>query len=145
MKTYLLEVGPNREDLVDQIFNGDDTILAETLLDELIVGQRDALAVNLSISTLIYELTNALEVRFTVGNPRLNNAKHFESGFGEADEDAVVNLEETKELEDLAGLGGDLIDTIFIMRVNSKFSENPWGDTDPLIRTTKTSLAWAGT
>lgn len=133
---------------MDQIFNGDDTIFAKILLDELVISQRDALAVDLSVSTLVYKLTNALEIRFTVSDPRLDNAKHFESGLGEADKDAVVNLEKTKQLENLAGLGRDLIDTVFITRVNSKVPGEPsegGGNTDPLIRTTKTSLAWAGT
>lgn len=126
---------------MDQILNGDDTILAQIFLDELVVGQRDALAVDLSVTTLIYELTNALEVRLTIGDPRLNDAKHLESGLGEADKDAVVNLEETKELENFARLGGDLVDTVFTTRVSLGFLEL-WGEnTDPLIRTTKTSLA----
>lgn len=110
---------------MDQIFNRNDTIFAKTLLDELVVSQRDALAVNLSVSTLVYKLTNAFEVRFTISDPRLDNAKHFESGLGEADEDPVVNLEKTKELENLAGLGGDLIDTVFITWVNSKVLGEP--------------------
>lgn len=131
---------------MDQIFNGYDTIFAKTLLDELVVSQRDALAVDFSVSTLVYKLANALEVRFTISDPWLDNTKHFESGLGEADEDPVVNLEKTKELENLAGLGGDLIDTVFITRVSSKgFREPKEGDTNPLIRTTKTSFAWAGT
>lgn len=98
---------------MDQIFNRDDTIFAKVFLDKLVVGQWDALTIDLSISTLVYEFTNALEVRLTIGNPRLDDAKHLESGFGEANKDAVVNLEETKELKNLARLGGDLVDTGF--------------------------------
>lgn len=98
---------------MDQIFNRDDTIFAKAFLDELVVGQRDALTIDLSVSTLVYELTNALEVRLTIGDPRLDDAKHLESSLGEANKDAVVNLEETKELENFARLGGDLVDTGF--------------------------------
>lgn len=98
---------------MDQIFNRDDTIFAKAFLDELVVGQRDALTIDLSVSTLVYELTNALEVRLAVGDPRLDYTKHLESGLGEANKDAVVNLEETKELENLARLGGNLVDTGF--------------------------------
>lgn len=98
---------------MNQIFNGDDTILAQIFLNEFVVGQRDALAGDLSVSALVYKLTNALEVRFTIGDPRLDDAKHLESGLSKADKDAVVNLEETKELENFARLGGDLVDTVF--------------------------------
>lgn len=41
----------------------------------------------------------------------LDKTEHLLGGLGNLDEDAVVNLEETEELEDFAGLGGDLIDT----------------------------------
>lgn len=97
---------------MNQIFNGDDTILAQIFLNEFVVSQRDALASDLSVSALVYELTNALEVRFTIGDPRLDDAKHLESGLSKADKDAIVNLEETKELENFARLGGDLVDTV---------------------------------
>jgi hypothetical protein len=36
----LLEVGADSENLVDEILNGDDTILTEGLLNELVVGLR---------------------------------------------------------------------------------------------------------
>jgi hypothetical protein len=48
----LLEVGANGVDLVDQILHTDHAILLEVLLNDLVVSQRDALLINLSISTL---------------------------------------------------------------------------------------------
>lgn len=99
---------------MDQVLNGDDTIFAKALLNELVIGQWDALAVDLSVSALVHEFTNALEVRLTIGDPRLNNAKHLEGSLGEANEDTVVDLEETKELENLAGFGGNLVDTFLL-------------------------------
>jgi hypothetical protein len=33
-------------------------------------------------------------------------------GLGQPDEDTVVNLEKSEELEDLARLGGNLVDTV---------------------------------
>jgi len=108
----LLEVGSNSEDFVDQILDRNDTILAKALLDELVVGQGDALAVDLAVSALVDELADGLEVRLSVGDPWLDDAKHLKGGLGKAHKDTVVDLKETEELEDLTGLGGDLVDTL---------------------------------
>jgi hypothetical protein len=108
----LLEVGANIDDLVDEILHADDAVLAEVLLDDGVVGESDALAVDLAISALVDELLDALEVGVTIGDPRLDNLDHLGGGLGDTDEDTVVDLEETEELEDLARLGGDLVDTL---------------------------------
>ena len=108
----LLEVGADRVDLVDEILHADDAVLAEVLLDDGVVGEGDALLVNLAVSALVNELTDALEVGVTIGDPRLDDLDHLGSGLGDADEDTVVDLEETEELQDLAGLGRNLVDTL---------------------------------
>jgi len=108
----LLEVGADGEDLVDEILHADDAILAEVFLNDGVVGESDALLVDLAVSALVDELTDALEVGVTVGNPRLDDLDHLGGGLGDADEDTVVDLEQTEELEDLAGLGGNLVDTL---------------------------------
>lgn len=46
-----------------------------------------------------------------VGNVGLNETEHLLSRLGDLDEDTVVDLEEAEELEDFAGLGGNLVDT----------------------------------
>lgn len=107
----LLEVGADGVDLVDEILHTDNAVLAEVLLDDGVVGQGDALLVDLSVSTLVDELLDALQVGVTVGNPRLNNLDHLGHGLGDADKDTVVDLEQTQQLENLAGLGGNLVDT----------------------------------
>ena len=108
----LLEVGANSEDLVDQILNADNAILAEAALNESIVGESNALLVNLSISTLVDELADCLQVGVSVGNPWLDDLQHLKCGLGHANEDTVVDLEKTKELENLSGLWCNLVDTV---------------------------------
>lgn len=97
---------------MDKILNADNAVLAEVLLDDGIVGQGNALLVDLAISTLVDELLDALEVGVTVGNPRLDNLDHLSGSLGHTDEDTVVDLEKTEKLEDLARLGGNLVDTL---------------------------------
>jgi hypothetical protein len=107
----LLEVGTNGEDLVDQVLHADNAILAEVLLDDGVVGESNALLVDLSVSTLVDELANGLEVGVSVGDPWLDDLEHFKGSLGHANKDTVVDLEKTEELEDLAGLWCDLVDT----------------------------------
>lgn len=112
----LLEVGANGVDLVDQILNTDDAVLAEVLLDDLVVGDGNALLVDLSVTALVDELTDALEVGVTVGDVGVDYGQHLLGSLGKANEGAVVDLEQTEELQDLAGLGRDLVDTVGIVR-----------------------------
>ena len=108
----LLEVGANGVDLVDEILNADDAVLAKVLLNDGVVGKSNALLVDLAVTALVDELLDALEVGVTVSNPGLDDLDHLSSRLGDTDEDTVVDLEETEELEDLAGLGGHLVDTV---------------------------------
>jgi hypothetical protein len=97
---------------VDEILHADDTELAKDLLDNGVIGERDALLVDSSVSTLVDEFTDGLQVRGTVGDVGLNQLKHLSGSVGETEEDTVVDLEKTEQLEDLAGLGSDVVDTL---------------------------------
>lgn len=108
----LLEVGANGEDLVDEILHADNAVLAKVLLNDGVVGKGDALLVDLSVTALVDELPDGLEVGVAVGNPGLDNLQHLSGGLGDTDEDTVVDLEKAEKLKDLAGLGGDLVDTL---------------------------------
>ena len=76
----LLEVGADGEDLVDEILDGEDVVLAQGLLDDVVVGERDTLLVDLSVTTLVDEFTNGLEVRLAVGKNQ-NLARILDRGF----------------------------------------------------------------
>ena len=107
----LLEVWTDSEDLVDKILDTDDTKLAEGSLNKGVVGESNALLVDLSVSTLVDELADGLEVWVAVGDPWLDNLEHLKGGLSQTDKDTIVDLEETEELEDLAWLWCDLVDT----------------------------------
>ena len=97
---------------MDKILHADDTELAKDLLDNSVIGERDALLVDSSVSTLVDEFTDGLQVRGTVGDVGLDQLKHLSGSVGETKEDTVVDLEKTEQLEDLAGLGSDVVDTL---------------------------------
>ena len=58
----LLEVGAGGEDLVDEIFDREDVVLAKCLLDDLIVRERDTLLIDFAVATLVDELTDRFQV-----------------------------------------------------------------------------------
>lgn len=111
----LLEVGANGVDLVDKILHADNAVLAEVLLNDLVVGEGNTLLVDLSVTALVDELTDGLEVGVTVGNVGVDDGQHLLGSLGKTDEGTVVDLEQTEQLEDLAGLGRDLVDTIKLL------------------------------
>ena len=139
----LLEVRPHGHDLVHQILHADDAELAQVLLDDLVVGQRDALLVDLSISALVDEVADGLDAGVAVGDVGFDYFEHFGCGLCEFDEDAVVDLEETEELHDLARFRGHLVDTEDSL-LERETERGQW-EAYPLMRTTKTSLGSPGT
>jgi len=108
----LLKVWSDGGNLVDQVFHADDTEFAQVVFDQLVVSEWNALLVDLAIAALVDELTDGLEIRVAVGDVRVDDGEHFLCGFGQADEDAVIDLQETEELEDLAWFWCDLGDTL---------------------------------
>lgn len=107
----LLEVGANGENFVDQVLHAHDAILAQVVLDELVVGKSNSLLVDLAITALVDELSDGLEVGITIGNVWVDNGEHLLGSLGQPDKDAVVDLEKSEQLEDLARFGGNLVDT----------------------------------
>lgn len=108
----LLEVGTASGNLVDEVLKTDDTVLAELLLNDGVVGDGDSLAVNLGVASLVDKLSDSLEVNLTVGDVRVDKVKHLLGSLGDTNEDTVVDLKESEKLEDLLGLGGNLGDTL---------------------------------
>ena len=51
----LLEVRAHSVDLVDEILEGTDIVLAETLFDKSVVSERDSLLVDFAIASLVDE------------------------------------------------------------------------------------------
>lgn len=108
----LLEVGADGVDLVDQVLHADNAVLAEVLLDDGVVSERDALLVGLGVTALVDELADGLQVGVTVGDEGLDDLEHLRGGLGQTNEDTVVDLKKTEELQGLALLGVNLVDTL---------------------------------
>lgn len=72
--------------------------------------------VDLAIAALVDELPDGLEVRISISDPGLDNLEHLKCGLGQTDEDTIVDLEKTKELENLARLRRNLVDTVTVKK-----------------------------
>ena len=72
---YLLEVGANSDDLVDEILNGEDVVLAESFLDDSVVGKGNTLLVDLAVTALVDKFADGLEVGLA-GKKKKQSAPH---------------------------------------------------------------------
>lgn len=107
----LLEVGTAGDDLVDQVLNAGDASLAEGVLNNLVVSQRNSGTVDLAVPSLVDQLGDVLLGKVPIDDERLDSSEHVGGGLVELDEDSVVELSESEELHDLLAGGRELVDT----------------------------------
>ena len=96
---------------MDEVLNAVDTLAGELTGNDRVVGEGESLLVDLTVTSLVDELGDGGSGRETVSDERLDNTDHVPGGLVELDEDGVVELSQSKELEDLLRLGGKLVDT----------------------------------
>merc|ERR1719266_885370 len=111
MSLEVIGVGSNSEYLVDEILNADDTHLAQLVLDDVVGGDWSSVPIDLDKSTFVDEITNSLQVGGPVGDVGLADPEHVLGGLVHLDEDSVVDLPQSEQLQDLLDLGRDLVDT----------------------------------
>ena len=100
-------MGADSEDLVDHILNTVQAELTQTSGDNVVGRQGNALAADLAVSSLVDELSGRFKVGVSVGNVGLDQSKHVDGGSVNSDEDAVVNLSQSEQTQDLDNLGRD--------------------------------------
>ena len=99
--------------------------------------------VDLAVATLVDQFTNALLRGVSIGDVGLYDFEHLAGRLGQLDEDTIVDLEKTEELEGLALLGVDLVDTgpLISEPGDARYVQKTY----PLIRIAKTNLGSAAT
>jgi len=107
----LLEVRADLVDLVDEVINAVDAVFSELSGDHLVVLDRETFLVDTAVTSLQDEFLDGLEIRVTANNVRHNAFQHVHHRLRAFDEDGLVELVQTEELEDFAGLRGHLVDT----------------------------------
>jgi len=113
---------------VDEILNAKDVVFTEVSLDDAVVGKRDALLVDLAVTTLVDQLTDCLQVglagyksaramsneairHLPVCDVRFDEAEHLLRRACGPHENTIVDLEEAEQLQNFTGFWGDLVDT----------------------------------
>lgn len=147
----LLEVRAGGEDLVHEVLHGEDVVLAERCLNDTVVREGNTLLVDLAVTTLVDELTNGLQVGLAKGgnetivtpiaflhapvcNVRLDETEHLLSRLRDFDEDTVVDLKQTEELQNFSGLWCNLVYTVCLLEPQTKIIDER---AHPRIRITK--------
>ena len=64
-QTSLFEIGSDGEDLMHEILDGQDVVLAKSILNDQVIGQRDTLTIDFAIATLVDQLADGLQVRLS--------------------------------------------------------------------------------
>lgn len=99
-------------DFVDQVLNADDVLLSEDLLHGEVGAQRDSLSVDLTETSLVDQLGNGGSVRISEGDVRLDLSQQVLGGLVSSDEDGVVDLSQSEQLQDLSLLWSNSVDTL---------------------------------
>lgn len=106
-----LEVRANSEDLVNDILYAVNTNVAQASLDNIVGAERHSLTRDLAEAALVDQLTDRLQVRIAVSDEGLNKSEHLDGGSIDTNEDTIVDLTKSQELQDLADLRRDTNDT----------------------------------
>lgn len=107
----LLEGGADSPDLVDKVLDAGDALASEGSLNDGVVGERDSRSVDLAVTSLVDESSDAITGGVSVSDVGLNSSDHVDGGLVESNENSVVELSESQKLHDLLALGGELVDT----------------------------------
>mmetsp|Transcript_3436 Transcript_3436/g.8169 ORF Transcript_3436/g.8169 Transcript_3436/m.8169 type:complete len:297 (+) Transcript_3436:159-1049(+) len=103
----LLEVGSDGVDLVDEVGGALNSGVSESLGDNSVGSDRDALLVDFSESTLVDKLLDGGTGRVSVCHVRFDQSEHSDGGLVQSNKGSVVELTKAEELHDLLGLRGD--------------------------------------
>jgi len=107
----LLEVGTDSVELSDQILNTDDLVGSEDLLNDFVRSDGNSLLVDLSVSSLVDQVGDSVSGGVSESDKRLDLLDHVKSSSVDSDEDGIVDLSESEQLEDLFGLRSHMVDT----------------------------------
>lgn len=77
----LLKVRADGEDLMDQILDTEDAVFAEVIFNYLVVGERDALLLDLAITALVDEVADGFNRGVAVCDIWFDDLDHFRCSF----------------------------------------------------------------
>ena len=107
----LLEFWSEAQNLIDDILDAFDAVTSESLLDDLILDQRDSLSVELSVSSLVDERSDGALGWEAIGDIWLDRSEHIHGGLVVLEENSVADFGQSEQRENLSLFWGDLGET----------------------------------
>lgn len=80
---------------MDEILGGSNTVLAELTLNNAVVGEWDSALVNLSIPSLVDEVSDGLLAGVAISNVGFNSSDHVDGSLVESNKGSVVQLSQS--------------------------------------------------
>lgn len=117
----LLEVRAAGGNLVDEVLDTDNVLLLQDGLNDEVRREWNSLSVDLAETSLVNQSGDGRSGRIAEGDVRLDLSKEVLGSLVSSNEDSVVNLSESEQLEDLLLSRRDGIDTL-----SSDDEENLW-------------------
>ena len=106
-----LEVGSASLDFMNEVLNAYNSVFAKLSFNDGVVSKGNAILVHLSVSSLINKLSDCGISGISINDPWLDNSDHVHGSFVKSNEDSIVDLSKSQQLEDFLGLGSKLVDT----------------------------------
>lgn len=86
-------------------------LLQHLTFNHEVIGDWNALFVVLDEATLVDQFAYGFQVRVTPCNVGLADTQHVDGGLVQLDEDTIVDLTQTEQLQNFTYFWGDLVDT----------------------------------
>ena len=102
---------------MDEVLHTGDSVLTEFTFDDTVIGERKSSSLDFTASSFVDKLGDSLSGWITVGNEWLDHLDHVPCGFVKLDENGVVQLSQSEELEDFLWLWCKLSDTMEMKKV----------------------------
>jgi len=96
---------------MNKILNTGDSDFTEFTFNDAVVGEWKSSSLDFTAASFIDEFADSLSGWITVGNEWLNHLDHVPCGLVEFDENGVVQLSQSEELQDFLWLWCKLSDT----------------------------------
>ena len=96
---------------MDEILNTGDSVFTEFTFNNTVVGEWKSSSLDFTATSFVDELGDSLSGWITVGNEWLDHLDHVPCGFVKLNEDGIVQLSQSEELQDFLWLWGKLSDT----------------------------------
>ena len=106
-----LEFWSTGDNFMNKILNTGDSDFTEFTFNDAVVGEWKSSSLDFTAASFIDEFADSLSGWITVGNEWLNHLDHVPCGLVEFDENGVVQLSQSEELQDFLWLWCKLSDT----------------------------------